>query len=111
MSTGHLNTSQIQVKYEPQELACLIWLYYSEAVKNITVSLPDEVYRQARIRAAEKETSVSALVREFLLQLVAEESDFARRKRLQDETLSSVQSFRAGDRLTRDTIHQRDALR
>jgi hypothetical protein len=30
-------------------------------VKSITVTVPDEVYRQARIRAAERGTSVSAL--------------------------------------------------
>lgn len=35
-------------------------------MKNITVSLDDETYRQARIVAAEQNTSVSALVRRFL---------------------------------------------
>jgi plasmid stability protein len=35
-------------------------------VKNVTVSLPDDVYRWARIKAAERDTSLSALVREFL---------------------------------------------
>jgi plasmid stability protein len=35
-------------------------------VKNITLSLDDETYRQARIRAAERNTSVSALVKQLL---------------------------------------------
>jgi plasmid stability protein len=35
-------------------------------VKNITLSLDDEVYRSARIRAAEENTSVSALVKQLL---------------------------------------------
>jgi plasmid stability protein len=35
-------------------------------MKNITVTVPDEIYRRARIRAARKGTSVSALVRRFL---------------------------------------------
>jgi plasmid stability protein len=35
-------------------------------VKNITLSIDDETYRQARIRAAEQNTSVSALVKQFL---------------------------------------------
>jgi hypothetical protein len=35
-------------------------------VKNITVSVPDEVYRRARVWAAERETSVSATVTHFL---------------------------------------------
>jgi hypothetical protein len=78
-------------------------------VKNVTVSLPDEVYRRARIKAAERDTSVSAIVRDLLIKLADEESDFERRKRLQDQVLSSLPAFRAGDRLTRDQVHDRDA--
>ena len=80
-------------------------------MKNITVSLPDDIYRQARIRAAEQDTSVSALVREFLVQLGGQESDFERRKRLQGEVLATIRRFRAGDRLTRHQVHDRNALR
>ena len=54
------------------------------------------------MRAAARDTSVSALVRDFLESLGDEESDFARRKRLQAEVLASVRRFRAGGRLTRD---------
>jgi hypothetical protein len=80
-------------------------------VKNITVSIPDDVYRRARIKAAELDTSVSALVRDFLMSLGTEESDFERRKRLQDEVLATVESFRARDRLSRDEVHNRRARR
>ena len=80
-------------------------------MKKLTLSVPDHVYRQARIKAAERDTSVSALVREFLTSLGEEESAFERRKRLQDEVLASIGSFRAGDRLTRDRVHERDAVR
>jgi len=80
-------------------------------VKNITVSLPDDVYRRARIKAAERDTSVSALVREFLSALAKDESDFERRKRLQDEVIASIREFSASDRLTRDEVHDRDAVR
>jgi plasmid stability protein len=80
-------------------------------VKNITVSLPDDVYRRARIRAAECDTSVSALVREFLTNLGTRENDFERRKRLQDEVIASIKAFSAGDHLSRDAIHDRDAVR
>ena len=80
-------------------------------MKNITVAVPEEVYRNARIKAAELDTSVSALVREFLVNLGSNESDFDRRKRLQDEVLETVTSFRARDRLSRDELHDRDALR
>ena len=40
-------------------------------MKNITVSVDEETHRLARIRAAELDTSVSALVREYLKSLVA----------------------------------------
>lgn len=80
-------------------------------MKNITVSLNDDVYRRARIKAAERDRSVSALVREFLESLAEGESDFERRKRLEVKVLSSIKTFRAGDRLSRDEIHDRDAVR
>ncbi len=86
------------------------WLgrWYCAYVANITVSLPDEVYRRVRIRAAEQNTSVSALVRQFLLDLGTEETEFERRKRLQDEVLASIERFSAKDRLPRDEVHDRE---
>lgn len=79
-------------------------------MKNITLSLPDEVYRRARIKAAERDASVSALVREFLISLADEETDFERRRRLQDEVLKTVRRFRGSERMKRDLVHDR-ALR
>ncbi|MBA3305588.1 MAG: hypothetical protein H0U25_06640, partial [Thermoleophilaceae bacterium] len=35
-------------------------------MKNITVSVPEDVYRAARIRAAERGRSVSGLVADYL---------------------------------------------
>lgn len=35
-------------------------------MKNITVSVDEEVYHRARVRAAEQKTSVSAIVRKLL---------------------------------------------
>ena len=76
-------------------------------MKNITVSLPDEAYRRARIRAAELNTSVSAMVRQFLVDIGATETDFERRRRLQDEVLRSLPGFSARGRLARDEVHGR----
>ena len=76
-------------------------------MKNITVSLPDDVYRRARIRAAEQDTSVSALVREFLWRIANDPGDNERRRQLQDTVIASITSFRAGDRLTRPDVHSR----
>ena len=79
-------------------------------MKNITVSVQDEVYQRARIKAAELNTSVSALVQAFLSKLTEEESDLERRKRLQRETLASIHAFSADDRLSREQVHERHAL-
>jgi len=79
-------------------------------VKNITVSLPEDVYRRARIRAAEQNTSVSAMVRRFLIEAGTAETDFERRRRLQDQVLAALPRFSARGRLTRDQVHDR-ALR
>lgn len=80
-------------------------------MKNITVSVDEETHRRARVRAAELDTSVSAVVRRFLIEFAGGETDFERRKRLQDQTLASIRTFRAGDRLSREEAHRRDALR
>jgi len=87
---------------------------YCETVKNITVSVPDELYRRARIRAAEKGTSVSALVRDLLSQVTAQNEAEHRRAQLL-ETIDSIRkanpNFDATDLLSRDALHDRDALR
>ena len=43
-------------------------------MKNVTIALDDEVHRKARIRAAELGTSLSALVKDYLSTLTAEDS-------------------------------------
>jgi hypothetical protein len=76
-------------------------------MKNITVSLDDETYRRARVKAAELDSSVSALVRRFLTELAAQESDFERLKRQERELRERISAFSASDRLSRDEAHAR----
>jgi plasmid stability protein len=76
-------------------------------VKNITVSVPDDVYRRARIRAAERGSSVSALVAGYLRTLSDDESEFARLEEQQRDVLAEIEGFRAGDRVDRETLHSR----
>jgi hypothetical protein len=79
-------------------------------LKNITVSLDDETYRNARMQAAALDTSVSALVKRYLMELGAGETEFQRLKRLQNELLANIPAdFRASERLTRDQVHERNA--
>jgi plasmid stability protein len=77
------------------------------AVKNITISVPDDVYRDARIRAAERGSSVSALVGEYLRSLSERDNEFNRLEEQQREVQAEIESFRARDRLDRDEIHDR----
>ena len=56
------------------------------------------------------DSSISALFKEFLLQLTNGESDFDRRKRLERETIALIRDFSAADRLSRDELHERYAL-
>lgn len=84
-------------------------------MKNITVSVDESTYHSARIRAAEQRTSVSALVKKFLHDVVLEDSPFDKLARqeanLRRRLKSRPETFRAGDRLTRDEAHARHALR
>ena len=89
-------------------------------MKNITVSVDDETHRMARIRAAELDTSVSALVREFLRGIAAnrpvagistvpnqEGIPVAFRPRDMDEVLADFDARGVGvsERLTRDELY------
>jgi hypothetical protein len=76
-------------------------------MRNITVAVPDEVYRRARIAAAERNTSVSAMVAEFLGGLAPEGDVFDRLLAQQEEVLAGIRRFRASDRLGRDELHGR----
>jgi hypothetical protein len=77
-------------------------------VKNITVSLDDDTYRRARTVAAQRDTSVSALVKRFLVELASGESEADRLKREERALRERITEFRAADRLSRDAVHDRD---
>ena len=76
-------------------------------MKNITVSVDDDTYRKARIEAARRETSVSALVRGFLNGLAEGESEVERLKRLERVVRERITTFTASDRLSREDVHER----
>jgi plasmid stability protein len=76
-------------------------------VTNITVSVPDDVYRAARIRAAERGSSVSALVAAYLRSLSERDAEFARLETQQRRIQAQIERFRASDRLDREELHTR----
>lgn len=76
-------------------------------VANITVSVPDDVYRAARVRAAERGDSVSGLVAEYLRSLSQRDAEFVRLEARQRSVQEAIDQFSAGDRLSRDELHSR----
>ena len=78
-------------------------------MKNVTVSVPEDVYRTARIRAAERGTSISGLVAGYLSTLSASD-EFVQLEAQQRRIQGEIMRFRAADRLSRDELHDR-ALR
>jgi hypothetical protein len=95
---------------------------YRENLKNVTVSLRDEVYRRARIKAAELETSLSGFIAS-LLEEVARTDDLESAERARKEriarTLDEIHAsqagrgkyFNASRRMTREQIHERKTPR
>jgi hypothetical protein len=80
-------------------------------MKNITLSLRDEEYHAARVEAARRRTSVSALVRGFLVRLpandMATDAEVEERNRLMDALLKRTARFRVGRKATREEMHER----
>ena len=69
--------------------------------------MDDETYRRARVKAAEHDTSVSAVVRAFLIQFATGESEVERLRREEQSLRAQITQFDASDRLSRDEIHSR----
>ena len=96
-------------------------------MKNITVSIDDDCHRLARIRAAELGTSVSALVRGYLTNLVANrdgkqetgaeagETPYQRRCRQLREVFADFDAegvgLRMSENLPREVLYDRQAMR
>ena len=87
-------------------------------MKNITISVDDELYRQARIKAAERSTSLSALFKAYLVQLTVDEgveTEFQRLQREEEELRAELRarriSLNPAHNLSREELHSRHALR
>jgi hypothetical protein len=83
--------------------------WYCENMKNVTVSLDDETYRRARMVAAERDTSLSALVKGFLKQLGSGESETERLKKQERVLREQIKTFSARNRISRDELYDRRA--
>ncbi|MGI8534898.1 MAG: DUF6364 family protein [Mycobacteriales bacterium] len=76
--------------------------------RNITLSLPADLVRRAKVIAATRDTSVSALVADYLSSLTEDEDDYERLWRDERQLMAQGLSMRVG-KLTwsRDDVHER----
>ena len=76
-------------------------------MKNITLSIDEDVVRTVRRYAVERGSTVNALVREFLTG-IANREDRARKARQRIRQLSEQSTARVGSRSwTREELHER----
>ena len=92
-------------------------------MKKITISLDDETHRLAKLKAAQKGTSVSAMVRAYLNGLVMEESraddsiapESEQPEKTLDEVIEAIFARGGGidprENLTREELYDRNAFR
>jgi hypothetical protein len=76
--------------------------------RNITLTMPADLVRRARILAAERDTSVSALVVELLQQHVEDATDEDPVWAIEEAAMATGIGMRVGDiTWTRDELHER----
>lgn len=69
------NAVRLQVN---SHLSCIILIHMT---RNITLSIDEEVVRAVRIYAARRDTSLNALVREYLKKLASQEKESQEQRR------------------------------
>ena len=81
---------------------------YTGSVANLTLTIADDVLRRARIRALEQDTSVNAVVRDYLERFAgASEAHEGLRNFLEATERTGAGSGPGGRSWTRDELHDR----
>jgi len=77
-------------------------------MKNITLAIEDEVLDKVRVVAAQKRTTVNALVREFLTELAGREEEIANARRELLELMETSEGRMGPDwKFSREDSHER----
>jgi hypothetical protein len=79
------------------------------ANQNITLSLPEEDLREARVLAARRGTSVSQLLARMLSELVEQETGYARSRERSLDRMREAADLGTGGQIgwSRDSLHER----
>ncbi len=77
--------------------------------QNVTLSLPKEVLRKAKLLAVHRDTSLSALLTDALIAMVAEEERYEEAKRSHLETLTQDLDLGTNGQIhwSRESLHDR----
>ena len=74
---------------------------------NLTISIEDNLLRRARVRAAERGTSVNAVLRDYMRQWAGAADERARALAALLKRSLRARSGRGGRRWTREQLHER----
>lgn len=76
--------------------------------KNITLSMPEELVRRAKVLAAQRDMSVSSLVARLLEQLVGDERSYEEAWALERQKMNEGLGMQVGPiTWSRDEVHER----
>ncbi len=81
------------------------------AARNITLTIDEEILREARVLAAQEGLSVSALLRRELVNLVESRRGYAKAKESALRRLARGQSLGVGAPWSREALHDRKNVR
>jgi hypothetical protein len=80
-------------------------------VKSIIIAIDDETYRRACVIAAQRDASVSVLVKKYLCSLTEENAAVRDFKKEEEDLLGSIAQrhprFKLADNLSREDLYQR----
>ena len=79
--------------------------------RNITLTMDDDLIRKARVLAARRNRSVSALLRQELIRLVAEDEAYETAKQAALARLGQGSRLGGGPLPSRDELHDRAGFR
>jgi hypothetical protein len=89
----------------------VLHVFYVSKARNITLSLDEDVLREARVIAAERGLSVSAFLRQELSRVVEHQRGYARARRSALARLQRGLSLGNGPLPSREELHDRAKLR
>jgi len=81
---------------------------FTVSTRNITLSVPDDIVRKVKVLAAQRDTSVSAIVTEMLSQLVGTDPSYDDQWAAEVAVMAAGTDMRIGDiTWSRDELHRR----